>query len=104
MVSKVYIKRTHSGVSQRSFLKLDKTGQSCSRVAQWAGDSPLTWHTDNAASTGFTISSSDDEVLWLQTSFPDIWSNLLEYADPDTPYLLYSDFAEVCWSAVTMRS
>jgi hypothetical protein len=42
--------------------------------------------------TDFTIVASDDAVVRLRASFPDIWSDLLESADPDTPSLLYFAF------------
>lgn len=44
--------------------------------------------------TDFTIiKPAEDPVLRLQTSFPDIWNDLLEHADPDTPRLMYFAFA-----------
>jgi hypothetical protein len=46
-------------------------------------------------STGFVLLSPDDPVLRLRTSFPEFWSDLLEYADADTPYLLYSAFGNL---------
>jgi hypothetical protein len=46
-------------------------------------------------SSEFTIGPSVDPVEPLRTSFPDIWNSLLEYADPDTPFLMYSGLGYV---------
>jgi hypothetical protein len=47
-------------------------------------------------STGFIIvKSAADAVARLRTSFPDLWNDLLERADPDAPYLLYFALADL---------
>jgi hypothetical protein len=46
-------------------------------------------------SSQFTVVPSGDPVEPLRTLFPDIWNSLLEYADPDTPFLMYSGLGEV---------
>jgi hypothetical protein len=47
-------------------------------------------------STGFIIvTPNDDAIGRLRAAFPDIWNDLLEVSDPDTPFLLYFAFAEL---------
>ena len=54
------------------------------------------WQTDCCLSTGFIIvESADRPVDLLRASFPDLWSELLERADPDTPRLMYFAFADL---------
>jgi hypothetical protein len=45
-------------------------------------------------STDFILLPKDDGVERLRSAFSDIWADLLEWADVDTPYLLYSAFAD----------
>jgi hypothetical protein len=47
-------------------------------------------------STGFLIvNPAADPVARLRAAFPDLWSDLLERADPETPRLLYFAFADL---------
>jgi hypothetical protein len=47
-------------------------------------------------STGFIIvNPAAHPVARLRASFPDLWSDLLERADPETPRLLYFAFADL---------
>jgi hypothetical protein len=47
-------------------------------------------------STDFIIVKPDDDpILRLRTAFPDIWNDLLDCADPDTPYLMYFALADL---------
>ena len=43
--------------------------------------------------SGFTLKPRANPVDRLRTSFPDIYDQLLEWADPDTPHLMYFAFA-----------
>jgi len=43
--------------------------------------------------SGFTLKPRADLVDRLRTSFPDLYDQLLEWADPDTPHLMYFAFA-----------
>ena len=44
---------------------------------------------------GLIIIPSDDPIARLRSTFPEIWEDLLERADPDTPFLMYSGLAEL---------
>jgi hypothetical protein len=46
-------------------------------------------------STDFIIVPHDDVVARLRVAFPDLWTELLELAYPETPMLMYSGFAEL---------
>jgi hypothetical protein len=47
-------------------------------------------------STGFiNVDSSDDPVHLLRAFFPDLWSDLLKRAYPDTPGSMYFAFADL---------
>jgi hypothetical protein len=46
-------------------------------------------------STDFVIVPREDPALRLLASFPELWNELLEQADPDEPYLLYFCFADL---------
>jgi hypothetical protein len=56
----------------------------------------LSDYTGIVVSTDFIIvKPNDDPVMRLRTAFPDMWSDLLDCADPDTPHLMYSAFADL---------